>query len=142
MKRRGQLTAIYVETLIMIVVMIGILLILTRIFGVCRRESLSAGHLTHAITLAQSSAQVMTAKADLEESADLLGWEDVTEEGADGGWVCRGTCEDSYRMEARREEGADGLDSYRLDVYYRDNEEALYSLSFLGYTRGGGEKTE
>lgn len=55
--RKGQsITAFYVESLLLILVFIGILLALTQIFGLSRRESVQAKLLTNAVTLAQNAA--------------------------------------------------------------------------------------
>ena len=56
MKKGQSVTAFYVESLLLILVFVGILLALTQIFGLSRRESVQAKLLTNAVTLAQNAA--------------------------------------------------------------------------------------
>ena len=56
MKKGQPITAFYVESLLLILVFIGILLALTQVFGLSRNESLRAKLLTNTVTLAQNAA--------------------------------------------------------------------------------------
>ena len=51
MKRNHAVTAFYLETLLLIVVFLGIILVLTQVFGLARIQSASARQLTEAVTL-------------------------------------------------------------------------------------------
>ena len=61
MKRNGHITAFYLETLMLVVVFLGIILILTRIFGIGRVQGSEAAHLSRAVTLAQNAAEAISA---------------------------------------------------------------------------------
>ena len=64
MKKGKPITAFYVETLLLIVVFIGILLALTQVFGLARNESVRAKLLTNAVTLAQNGADAFMATGE------------------------------------------------------------------------------
>lgn len=67
MKQDKPITAFYVEALLMIVGFVGILLALTKIFGLSRNESIQAKLLTNAVTLAQNAADSLIASGDKRE---------------------------------------------------------------------------
>ena len=120
MKKRGEITAFYIETLVMIVVMIAILLVLTQILGMAKRESVRAKRLTEAVTIAQSAAESLSAAGSLEKVPEILNLEDAEISGGNELKVCRGT----YRWN-RGPEGAASAGSgasgkgteYRLEIY-------------------------
>ena len=68
MKQRRHLTAFYLETLIMILVVVGILIVLTQVMGSSRNQSARAKRLTEAVVIAQNTAEVAAQYPDL---ADL-----------------------------------------------------------------------
>ena len=72
MKKDGHLTGFYLETLFMITVFIGIILILTQVFGLSKLQSGAARHLTEAVTLAENAAEAVSASHSVEELAGLL----------------------------------------------------------------------
>ena len=72
MKRNGQITAFYIEALLLIVVFLAIILVLTQVFGLARQQSIAAGQLTDAVTLAGNAAEAVSACADPEELFRLL----------------------------------------------------------------------
>lgn len=147
MKKRGQITAFYIETLVMIVVMIGILLVLTQILGLSKRESVQARRLTEAVTIAQTAAEALAAEADLAEAAGIMGLENVTvtEEGGntlcsgDYSWIrtertksSRGETEKQrttvYRVDISRSPEGD-LTEDVIRVYASDREDPVYTLT-------------
>lgn len=69
MKKNGHITAFYLETLLLIVVFIGIILVLTQVFGLSRTQSREAKRLTNSVTLAANAAEAFSAA---EEPAELL----------------------------------------------------------------------
>ena len=72
MKRKQHITAFYLETLLMIVVFISIILVLTRVFGNARVQSAEAKQLTSAVTLAQNTAEAVSASGSPEELFSIL----------------------------------------------------------------------
>ena len=72
MKRKQHITAFYLETLLMIVVFISIILVLTRVFGRARLQSVEAKRLTAAVTLAQNTAEAVSASGSPQDLLDLL----------------------------------------------------------------------
>ncbi len=62
MKRNQPITAFYVESLLLIVVFVGILLALTQVFGLSRNESAQASLLTNAVILAENAADELLAE--------------------------------------------------------------------------------
>lgn len=145
MKKRGEITAFYVETLVMIVVMIGILLVLTRIFGIARGESVRAKHLSEAVTIAQNieeSLQMDTSEKlpegtlplrDIEEkregtSEQYSGYYDWTDTDSTTARV--------YRVEITRQWLSDTLAKDTIAVSAEDGGEAIYTLQARSYLRG------
>lgn len=72
MKRNGRITAFYLETLLLIVVFIGIILILTQVFGLSRIRSEEARTLTNAVTLAGNAAEAVASSDSPEALLALL----------------------------------------------------------------------
>ena len=72
MKNDRHITSFSIETLLLIAVFLAIILLLTQVFGLGRRESGEARLLTNAVTLAQNAAEVVSASADPQELAVLL----------------------------------------------------------------------
>ena len=72
MKRDGQITAFYFETLLLIVVFLLIILVLTQVFGLARQQSAAARQLTDAVTLAGNAAEAVSISADPAELLALL----------------------------------------------------------------------
>ena len=72
MKRNGQITAFYLETLLLIVVFIAIILVLTQVFGLAQLQSGRAEHLTDAVVLAGNAAEAVSASGSREALLKLL----------------------------------------------------------------------
>lgn len=67
MKKDNHITAFYIEVLLLTLVLIGIVLVLTQIFALGRKESASARELTDAVCLAQNAAEAFSASDSGEE---------------------------------------------------------------------------
>ena len=87
MNKKQHITAFYLETLLMIVVFISIILVLTRVFGRARVQSVQAKTLTAAVTLAQNTAEAVSASGSPGELARILdeGGNVFLTEGKEGG---------------------------------------------------------
>ena len=72
MKRNGQITAFYFETLLLIVVFLLIILVLTQVFGLARQQTAAARQLTDAVVLAGNAAEAVSASRDPAELCSLL----------------------------------------------------------------------
>ena len=66
-----RVTSFYVETLILILVFVAVILALTQVFGLAKKQSEEARLLTSAVTLAQNAAEAFSA-ADSAESLRAL----------------------------------------------------------------------
>ncbi len=67
-----RVTSFYVETLILIVVFVAVILALTQVFGLAKKQSEEAKLLTGAVTLAQNAAEAFSAAESAEELFTLL----------------------------------------------------------------------
>ncbi len=72
MKSKPHMTAFYIETLLMILVFVGIILSLTQVFGASRNESADAKTLTSAVCLAQNAAEAFAAAEKPEDLTVIL----------------------------------------------------------------------
>ncbi len=70
--KRHQITAFYMETLLLIVVFVGVILLLTRVFGFGKLESQSAKLLTNSVCLAENAAEAVSASESPEQLLELL----------------------------------------------------------------------
>ena len=116
MKRRTQLTAFYLETLIMIVIMIGILLVLTQVLGSSRRQSAQAKRVTEAVTIAQSVAEAAARTEDLSEVQKTLELDSFKAEGNVGE---NQTCEGLWRWEHKTVDQEENVQVSYLETDYR-----------------------
>ncbi len=90
---RKQITAFYVETLILAAAFVAVLLALSQVFGLAHSESERAGRLTEAVQLAERAAEAVAASDSLEDVQALLApdGEAVLKDGAlelDSGALC------------------------------------------------------
>ncbi|MBQ3955896.1 MAG: hypothetical protein II680_08400 [Clostridia bacterium] len=67
---KKHITSFYVETLILILVFVAVILTLTQVFGMAKKQSEEAKLLTSAVTLAQNAAEAFSASAA--DSGDAL----------------------------------------------------------------------
>lgn len=72
MKNSRHITAFYLEMLLLMLVVIGIVLVLTNVFALSRAESAEARSLTDAVCLAQNAAEAVSASKSPEELCALL----------------------------------------------------------------------
>ena len=72
MKKDSHVTAFYLEVLLLTVCLIGIVLVLTKVFALGRMESGSARELTDAVCLAQNAAEAFSASDSPEELCAFL----------------------------------------------------------------------
>ena len=66
-------TAFYVETLLMVVLMLIVSLLIMRVYGAARRDSQKAQQLTNAVMLAENTAEYAAASDGPEALCGLLG---------------------------------------------------------------------
>ena len=144
MKQKGQITAFYIETLIMITVMMGILMVLTQILGLSKQGNVQARQLTQAVTIAQSAAETASSVSDLEDFRKALNLEafEVMKEDASQ------TCSGIYHWENDTAQGTaqsdtapqtdyririsrtieEGLRTDQIQVFPAQGSEEIYSL--------------
>ena len=75
MNERRAVTAFYVETLMMILVFIGIMMVLTRIFVLSKTQENEARNLTRAVTIAGNVAEGLSLSDDVETNMKKTGLE-------------------------------------------------------------------
>ena len=134
MKKKGHITAFYIETLVMITVVIGILLVLSQIMGLSRKQSIRAKRLTEAVTIAQSMAEASVGCGDLASFPLELGEASLGEE-AEGKVVLSGTYLWSdegegttlYRVQVLRTR-MDAMAEDEISVFPAEGEEPIYTL--------------
>ncbi|MBE5997747.1 MAG: hypothetical protein E7240_10535 [Lachnospiraceae bacterium] len=71
-KRQNHITSFYLETLLLIGVLITIILVISQIFGIGQKQSKDAKMLTNAVTLAANTAEAVAGSDSLETLAELL----------------------------------------------------------------------
>ncbi|MBE6726184.1 MAG: hypothetical protein E7576_13500 [Ruminococcaceae bacterium] len=69
---KKHITSFYVETLILILVFVAVILTLTQVFGMAKKQSEEAKLLTSAVTLAQNAAEAFSAADSAESLFTLL----------------------------------------------------------------------
>ena len=84
MKRNGSITAFYFETLLLIVVFLGVILVLTQVFGLARQQSAAAEQLTDAVTLAGNAAEAVSCSESVDTLLQLLNEENNAVRRPDG----------------------------------------------------------
>ncbi len=152
MKSRNQITAFYVEALLLILVFVGIILVLTHVFGLGMSESSEANILTDSVTLAQNSAEAVAASDSSEELEEILSNSglDRCEIRSDGKLEVvydvdlvplkaedenkEGTYKVLIDWEEDQSDAA--MISANISVYYRDSEEPSYVLETAKYRKG------
>ena len=83
MKQKSHLTSFYVETLLMVLIFTGMIVILSSVFSLARVQSVRSGRLTNAVCLAQNAAEAVAASTSAQDVLDILEEEDngeLTEE--------------------------------------------------------------
>lgn len=72
MRKQKHITAFYLETLLLIAVFTGVIMILTRVFAVCGEQSVRAKQYTAAVSLAENTAEMFSASDSAEDLLALL----------------------------------------------------------------------
>lgn len=143
MRSRHQITAFYIEALILILVFVGIILLLTNIFGAGFGESTEAKYLTKAVTLAQNGAEMAQSSLDQDELLELMN--------EDGNAVIGdspGTVEARYNDDLEPDkDGAfllriswnekDEMVENGIEVFVNDREEPVYTLDTAHFVKEG-----
>lgn len=130
MKQRHPLTAFYIETLLMIIVFVGIILCITRVFGRSRQQSRDAQQLTDAVCLAQNAAEAFSAAETPEEMQELLEMTGIAQPAADGSGL---TC--LFGKDLRPSEDGD----YLLQMQWSRPAEDAPLYAVLSVSEGGQE---
>ena len=148
--KRQHITAFYLETVILIVVFVGIILILTRVFGIGKKEGESARILTDAVSLSENAAEAIASSGSPQEVADLLNsngnaW---VEEDTDEIWAVYGTDRSAdpngpLRLQITwepeiRDTGT--LVSNDILVWYLEQPDPVYTLQTAVFVKEGEEK--
>ncbi len=120
MKGKHSITAFYMEMLVLIVVFVGVILTLTRMFALSKEQSSQARVLTRAVVLAENAAELVGEADGLEEIVERLG--DTGE----------------FRVELSWDESEDFVES-EIQVYWLDGAEPVYTLRTGAFTGGGEE---
>ena len=140
MKKNGPITAFYLETLLLIVVFIGIILVLTQVFGLSRTQSREARRLTDAVILAQNGAEAVSAKSP-QEAAALLAQETGTWGTAvkGNGFLVRfdrslrPDPEGNYTVLVSWDDEGDGFVRSQINVFYGAERNPLYTLGTAAF---------
>ncbi len=148
MNKRHPITAFYVEALILILAFVGIILILTQVFGAGHALSSDADQLTRAVGLAQNTAEAVAAAEDFEDLSDIM------EEGQVGGSADPEGIWNYYDKDGNPSEdgvyhvwttwepepkGEGELVRSKITVQYGDEEEPIYTLETAKYREEGSE---
>lgn len=148
MNKRHPITAFYVEALILILAFVGIILILTQVFGAGQALSSDADQLTRAVGMAQNTAEAVAAAEDFDDLSDML------EEGKVGGSADPDGIWNYYDKDGSPSEdgvyhvwttwepepkGDGELVRSRITVQYGDEEEPIYTLETAKYREEGSE---
>ena len=153
MKNKQQhITAFYMEMLVLVAVFMVVILVLTEVFALSRKQSTQAGVLTDAVCLAENTAELIAASDSWTAFTALLGegWRIPTRN--DAGRMIRCAHFDTAGGEPSSDttgnyyvevewfpagEGDTGLMDGRIDVYWRNSTEPVYTLETAVYLGGG-----
>lgn len=72
MKQKHQITAFYMETILLMIVFLIVILLLTRVFSYGKVKSKQAKDLTNAVCLAQSAAEAAASSEDIQKLYEML----------------------------------------------------------------------
>lgn len=73
MKDKHRTTAFYMEMLVMVAVVTGVVMVLSGVFATAKEQSRMAGQLTAAVHLAENAAEIVAGTEDHGEMVGLLG---------------------------------------------------------------------
>lgn len=142
--RRRHVTNFYMETLILVVVLVAVILVLTRIFAFSADLSSRAGRLTRAVHLAENAAEAVAASDGIDTLRMLLeenGNVQVRQEGADSilsAWYdedMQPVLDGKFRVEVSwgSEDAARDFAESTVSVYWMEETEPLYVLETAVY---------
>ena len=149
MKQRHQITAFYIEALILILVFVGIILVLTQVFGAGRALSSDADRLTRAVGLAQNAAEAVAAAEDEDALEEILDEGNIPDAAADPGAVLclydregnpagDGVFKVKTTWEPEAKGGGEVVYSH-ISVWYGEEESPIYELDTAVYREEGSE---
>lgn len=72
MNRERTMTAFYLETVLMVIIFVLVIMILSQVFGLSRKQSTEAELLTNAVCLAQNTAEAVAASGSEKALLELL----------------------------------------------------------------------
>ena len=72
MKQKSHLTSFYVETLLMILIFTGMIVLLSSVFSLARVRSVQARRLSNAVCLAQNAAEAVAASTSAQDVLEIL----------------------------------------------------------------------
>ena len=149
MRKQKHITAFYLETLLLIAVFAGVIMILTRVFAVCGQQSVQAKHYTAAVSLAENTAELFSASDSADNLFALLNENDNAQvKIAQTHTVISAAYDEQiqpqpngiYRMQFNwtPQVGDTGtMVSGEISVFYGEQEQPLYTLNTSVYLRGG-----
>ncbi len=141
MKRQTHITGFYLETLLLIAVFVAIILVLTQVFGLSRAQSGQAKLLTNAVTLAQNTAEAISASDSPEALLVLLDENGSARQGEKGQILASYDADmtpapgGSLTVEATWEpsDPDDSLVYSTVSVWYEGKAEPVYTLRTAVY---------
>lgn len=145
--KKGQLTAFYLEALLLVAAFVAMILVLTGVFGAARAQSVRAGRLTRSVTLAANAAEAVAAADSPEQAAALLDEggnvrlaDGVIEAfyGADGRPCPAGEEALRLRVSWESSEEDEGLVLSRIAVCAEEDGAPVYSLETARWRKGAG----
>lgn len=142
--RRRHVTNFYMETLILVVVLVAVILVLTRVFAFSADLSSRAGRLTRAVHLAENAAEAVAASDNTDTLRMLLeenGNVQVRQEGADSilsAWYdedMQPVSDGKFCVEVswELEDAAGDFAESTVSVYWMEETEPLYVLETAVY---------
>lgn len=72
MKKQRHITAFYLETLLLVGLLVAVIMVLVGVFGIAKAKSMDATRLTDAVILAEDAAEALAASDSMEEVKALL----------------------------------------------------------------------
>jgi hypothetical protein len=133
-----RVTSFYVETLILILVFVAVILALTHVFGLAKKQSEEAKILTSAVTLAQNAAEAFSAADSAESLFSLL--DEGGNAALEGGKVTASYGTDMkpdpdgvLRVEIERVSGSPQTAEGTVRVVRRDTGEEIYAIGTAAY---------
>lgn len=142
MRNKQGITAFYMEMLVLILVFIGVILMLTRMFALSKEQSSQAQVLTRAVCLAENAAELLSGADSAEELYLFL------DENGNAEKFDNGTLRARYDLDMTPSSSGefwvdmtwdeqDGLVTSEIAVYWWGEEDPVYTLRTAAYGGGG-----